>query len=58
MALSLFDSKVSLLLFCGISDALLRRFSRVLYLLISSDAVLIPMPGTPGTLSELSPASD
>ena len=32
--------------------------SKFLYLLISSAAVLIPIPGTPGTLSEESPASD
>ena len=58
MALSLLDSNVSRLLFWGISDAFFNKFSRVLYLLISSHAVFIPMPGTPGTLSELSPASD
>jgi len=34
------------------------KTSNVLYLLISSAAVFIPMPGTPGTLSEESPAND
>ena len=35
-----------------------RRFSKVPYSFINSAAVLIPIPGTPGTLSLLSPAKD
>ena len=57
-ALSLFDKSVSLLLFWGISDALFNKFSKFLYLFINSAAVFTPIPGTPGTLSELSPARD
>ena len=57
-ALSLFSIKVSLLLFCFISPADFKSFSKVPYLLINSAAVLTPMPGTPGTLSLLSPARD
>ena len=57
-ALSLFSINVSLLLFCLISLADFSKFSKVPYLLISSAAVLIPIPGTPGTLSLLSPAKD
>ena len=57
-ALSLFSIKVSLLLFCLISWAESNNFSKVPYLLISSAAVLTPIPGTPGTLSLLSPAKD
>ena len=57
-ALSLLAIKVSLLLFCLISDALSSRVSKSLYLLISSAAVLTPIPGTPGILSDESPASD
>ena len=55
-ALSLFSVKVSLLLFCLISCVDFKSFSSVPYLFISSAAVLTPMPGTPGTLSLLSPA--
>ena len=57
-ALSLFSNNVSLLLFCLISEALLNKLSRSLYLLINSAAVLMPIPGTPGMLSEESPAKD
>ncbi len=57
-ALSLFSINVSLLLFCFISSADFRSFSKVPYLLINSAAVLTPIPGTPGTLSLLSPARD
>ncbi len=57
-ALSLFANNVSLLLFWGISSAFFKSVSNVLYLLISSEAVFIPMPGTPGILSEESPAKD
>ena len=58
IALSLFSIIVSLLLFCFISPAFSNSFSNVPYLFISSAAVLTPMPGTPGTLSLVSPASD
>ena len=57
-ALSLFFNKVSLLLFCLISDAFSNKVSKLLYLFISSAAVLIPIPGTPGILSDESPAKD
>ena len=57
-AFSLFSKIVSLLLFCLISVAFCKRFSKFPYLLISSAAVLTPIPGTPGTLSLLSPAND
>ncbi len=43
---------------CLISEARSRSVSRSPYSLISSAAVLTPMPGTPGTLSVESPASD
>jgi len=56
IALFLFSKIVSLLLFCGISCAFSNNVSKDLYLLISSAAVLIPIPGTPGTLSDESPA--
>ena len=55
-ALSLFSISVSLLLFCLISFAEVKSFSRFPYLLINSAAVFTPIPGTPGTLSLLSPA--
>ena len=42
---------------CLISPARASRVSRSPYSLISSAAVLTPMPGTPGTLSVESPAS-
>ena len=58
IALSLFSIRVSLLLFCFISLADFKSFSKVPYLLISSAAVFTPIPGTPGTLSLLSPARD
>ena len=57
-ALSLFSKSVSLLLFCGISEAFFNNVSKFLYLLINSAAVFTPIPGTPGTLSEESPAKD
>ena len=57
IALSLFSISVSLLLFCFISYALSNNLSNVPYLLINSAAVLTPIPGTPGTLSLLSPAN-
>ena len=56
IALFLFSIIVSLLFFWGISCAFYNTLSKVLYLLINSAAVLIPIPGTPGTLSEESPA--
>ena len=56
-ALSLFSNSVSFLFFCGISSAFLNKLSKFLYLLINSAAVFIPIPGTPGTLSLLSPAN-
>ena len=43
---------------CLISPARASSVSRSPYSLISSAAVLTPMPGTPGTLSTQSPASD
>ena len=52
IALSLFAIIVSRLLFCLISSALSNNLSKFLYLLISSAAVLIPIPGAPGMLSE------
>ena len=55
-AFSLFSRIVSRLLFCLIPPAFFNNCSKDLYWLISSAAVLIPMPGTPGTLSEESPA--
>ena len=57
-ALSLLAKSVSLLLFCGISSIFFNKVSKVLYLLISSAAVFTPIPGTPGILSEESPAKD
>ena len=56
IALSLFSISVSLLLFCFISCADFKSVSKFPYLLINSAAVLTPIPGTPGTLSLLSPA--
>ena len=56
MALSLFSKIVSLLLFCLISWALDKSFSKFPYLFINSAAVFTPIPGTPGTLSLVSPA--
>ena len=41
----------------ALSFAESKSFSRVPYLLINSAAVLTPIPGTPGTLSLLSPAN-
>ena len=51
-------SKFSRRFGCLISSALANRLSRLSYVLINSAAVLMPIPGTPGTLSVLSPASD
>ena len=36
----------------------LSKVSKFLYLFINSEAVLIPIPGTPGILSDGSPARD
>ena len=52
------SNKFSLLLFCFISEALFNNWSRSPYSLINSAAVLIPIPGTPGMLSLVSPARD
>ena len=49
---------VSLRFGCLISDARSKRLSRSPYSFIKSAAVFIPIPGAPGTLSTLSPASD
>ena len=48
----------SLLFFCFILSAFLNNPSRLPYSLISSAAVLIPIPGIPGILSTESPAND
>ena len=50
--------KLSRLLFCLILEAFSNRLSKLSYSLISNDAVLIPIPGTPGILSTESPAND
>ena len=52
------SNKFSLLLFCFISEALFNNSSRSPYSLINSAAVLMPIPGTPGMLSLVSPARD
>ena len=49
--------RLSLLFSCLIELALSRSFSRDPNSLINCDAVLTPIPGTPGTLSEESPAN-
>ena len=57
-ALSAFSISFSRRLGCLISPARASSVSRSPYSLMSSAAVFTPMPGTPGTLSTLSPASD
>ena len=57
-ALSLFSIRVSLLLFCLIVLDFFRSSSSVPNVLINSAAVFTPIPGTPGTLSLVSPAND
>ena len=58
IALSLFCNKVSFLFFCVISSIFFSKLSKFLYLFINSAAVFMPIPGTPGILSEESPAKD
>ena len=58
LAWSAYSIRFSLLLFCLISAALNNNSSKFPYSLISSAAVFIPIPGTPGILSLLSPARD
>jgi len=54
---SLLSIKLSLLLFCLICSAESSRFSKLSYSFINNAAVFRPIPGAPGTLSELSPAN-
>ncbi len=56
-AFSAFSSSASRRLGCLISPARASSVSRSPYSLMSWAAVLMPMPGTPGTLSVASPAS-
>ena len=49
---------LSLLLVCLICEAFSINLSKLPYSLINRAAVLIPIPGTPGTLSIESPAKD
>ena len=44
--------------FDSLNEAFFNKLSKFLYLLINSEAVFIPIPGTPGILSEESPAKD
>ena len=56
-AFSLLFISVSRLLFCLILSVFFNKLSNVPKLFMSSAAVLTPIPGTPGTLSLLSPAN-